>query len=503
MSLTNLAGFCIGLIPLGVTGRLGQFELSSAVLGTSIFNVTGLSVLMGFTAAMETFCGQAYGARNFRLVGIVYQRALLLTTLVTAVMALAWTQAEPLLLLLRQDPLLSRSAALYLRLCIPAMFGQSVYEASKRYLLAQGVVHPQTAVTLVGLALAPLYSWLFIFYLDLRLAGAAVAVDATQVTMALLLGAYIAFRDGAVLRGLPHATWHGWSRDALRGWRAYLRFALPSVAMICSEWWMFECVILMSGWLPEPDVAVAVMGICINTSGLVWMVVTGFSLGCSTRVGNSLGAGHPRTARRSAWTAAAITTCVELAAACGIVALRHSWAYVFTDAPDAVALTASLLPIFALSLPGDGLNATLQGLLRGAGRQETGAITNLCSYWLLGVPMAAYLAFWRGLGVHGLWWGLVIINTCQGTLMTIIALRFDFNKEAAKAAARTLDPRRPAPALSLDGGGSLDVACRGSDPMGREHSPGSSLLQPLLGGQQCGLLEGGQLAPAAPPVAPG
>ena len=47
---------------------------------------------------------QAYGARNFRLVGIVYQRALLLTTLVTAVMALAWTQAEPLLLLLRCVP---------------------------------------------------------------------------------------------------------------------------------------------------------------------------------------------------------------------------------------------------------------------------------------------------------------------------------------------------------------------------------------------------------------
>lgn len=118
-------------------------------------------------------------------------------------------------------------------------------------------------------------------------------------------------------------------------------------------------------------------------------------------------------------------------------------------------------------------------------------------------PAPLVAACRRGLGVHGLWWGLVIINTCQGTLMTIIALRFDFNKEAAKAAARTLDPRRPAPALSLDGGGSLDVACRGSDPMGREHSPGSSLLQPLLGGQQCGLLEGGQLAPAAPPVAPG
>lgn len=45
----------------------------------------------------------------------------------------------------------------------------------------QGVVRPQSAVTLVGLALAPLYSWLLIFRLDWRLDGAAYAVDAIQV----------------------------------------------------------------------------------------------------------------------------------------------------------------------------------------------------------------------------------------------------------------------------------------------------------------------------------
>ena len=30
---------------------------------------------------------------------------------------------------------------------------------------------------------------------------------------------------------------------------------------------------------------------------------------------------------------------------------------------------------------------------RGSGRQETGAIANLCSYWLLGIPTAYWLAF--------------------------------------------------------------------------------------------------------------
>lgn len=43
-----------------------------------------------------------------------------------------------------------------------------------------------------------------------------------QLTMAILLGGYIIVRDAA-LRGLPNATWHGWSMEALRGWPTYLR----------------------------------------------------------------------------------------------------------------------------------------------------------------------------------------------------------------------------------------------------------------------------------------
>lgn len=88
--------------------------------------------------------------------------------------------------------------------------------------MAQGIVRPASVVTLIGLAAAPLWSWLFIFKLDWRLDGAAIAVDATQFTLAALLGAYIVLRDRR-LRGLPHATWHGWGTEALHGWATYLR----------------------------------------------------------------------------------------------------------------------------------------------------------------------------------------------------------------------------------------------------------------------------------------
>lgn len=150
--------------PRSVVGRLGSFELSAAVLSTTLYNVSGLSLLLGFASAMETFCGQAYGARNYKLVGVVLQRALvserllkgsvggvqpaarvacgrtslcycstvaankcpagpcmcivllarslakllslhpsqILTTLLSACVAAVWTQAEPLLLFFRQ-----------------------------------------------------------------------------------------------------------------------------------------------------------------------------------------------------------------------------------------------------------------------------------------------------------------------------------------------------------------------------------------------------------------
>lgn len=39
-----------------------------------------------------------------------------------------------------------------------------------------------------------------------------------------------------------------------------------------------------------------------------------------------------------------------------------------------------------------------------------------CSYWCCGIPLAAYLAFRRGLGLEGLWWGLVCINTVQARM---------------------------------------------------------------------------------------
>jgi MATE family multidrug resistance protein len=56
------------------------------------------------------------------MVGVVLQRALLLTTVVSAAVAALWTHAQRLLLLFRQDPALSVAAARYIQMATPALW---------------------------------------------------------------------------------------------------------------------------------------------------------------------------------------------------------------------------------------------------------------------------------------------------------------------------------------------------------------------------------------------
>lgn len=47
LSITNLLRYLVGLITISFVGRLGEFELSCAILGLSLFNVSGTCTVLG------------------------------------------------------------------------------------------------------------------------------------------------------------------------------------------------------------------------------------------------------------------------------------------------------------------------------------------------------------------------------------------------------------------------------------------------------------------------
>jgi len=188
----------------------------------------------------------------------------------------------------------------------------------------------------------------------------------TSFLMASLLAAIAtAIERDRIRRGDPQSTWPGWSAEAFHEWGLFLSCAAPSIVMVCTEWWSFEMLVIMSGWLPNAQTAVAVMGLCLNLSGAIWMVVSGVGMACSATVAAALGAGDWKAAQRTTLVSVVVGLALELGAAAIVLLARRQVGAAFTDAQAVITCVASLMPVFAASLPGDGINCVLQGFLRG------------------------------------------------------------------------------------------------------------------------------------------
>jgi MATE family multidrug resistance protein len=468
----NVLSFSLSVTPLAFVGHLNDaVSLSGVVLASSVFNIAGFSIVCGLSAGSETLCGQAFGAGQYRVLGAVAVRAFSVCLAACFPVWLLWSRAiGPVLLYFGQRPEVVKVAALYLKQVRPALFFAALSEVLKRYLLAQRVVLPGVLAMAATTALAPLYCYTLIFGLERGAEGAGPAFVLSTATGALLLLAYVAWRDlRAARRNAPDATLvFGSLSEALRaaftGWPSYLSFAIPALVQMSAEWWFYEVAILIAGAGEHGDVEGGAAGLCFQVSALVFMSAMALGSSVNTRVAHALGGGMPRSAKRAAVVAIAMTLAMQGALVGAMLALREPLLGAFTNSRVVKqAASAAWLPL-AASILSDAANCMFSGVLRGAGRQTLGAICNICGYWAVGMP----LCFWLGrrYELWGLWSAIALTSTGVAVVQGVVVWRLDWQAEVRRAAALSADQARATAAAEAEavvdaGGGGGTAAYSG------------------------------------------
>jgi multidrug resistance protein, MATE family len=90
---------------------------------------------------------------------------------------------------------------------------------------------------------------------------------------------------------------------------------------------------------------------------------------------------------------------------------------------EVVAVASALIPIAGVFQVFDGTQVVAGGVLRGMGDTRAPMIANLLGYWVVAVPLSAYLGFYLQLGPAGLWWGLVVGLGLVGTSLLLRVTR--------------------------------------------------------------------------------
>jgi MATE family multidrug resistance protein len=430
MVCVNVLQYSLTLVSVMFVGHLGELELAGAALATSFAAVSGLALMLGMASALETLCGQAFGAKQYHMLGIYVQRAMVVLYITSIPVAVVWYNMTSLLRLLGQDPQIAEKSGEYARYLIPMLFAYATLQCLVKFLQTQSVVLSMAAFSVVTLFFHVLLCYLMMYTFGLGFHGAAVATSISYWLNVFLLVAFIKFSPKF------KQTWTSFSIEAFHDLYGFLKLAIPSAVMVCLEQWSFETVVILAGLLPNPQLETSALSICLSTSTLMYMIPFGLGAATSTRVANELGAANPRGAQRAVTTALSLALVEGILIALLLLSVRNKWGYAFTNEPEVAEYVARLCILLAILQVMDAIQGVLIGMIRGCGRQTLGAIANLGSYYLLGMPTGIVLGFVLHFNAYGLWTGILLAVASQVVLLGFLAAVCDWEKQAVNAVKR-------------------------------------------------------------------
>ncbi|XP_019183023.1 PREDICTED: protein DETOXIFICATION 14-like [Ipomoea nil] len=424
-------------VSMMMLGHISELSLSGGAVATSFTNVTGFSVLIGMACALETLCGQAYGAGQYHKLGTYTYGAIMCLTMVAIPISILWVFMDKLLILVGQDPLISAEAGKYSVWLISAIFPYAILQCLVRYLMMQSLIVPMLLSSALALCFHIPVCWALSFRSGLGSAGPALAIGLSYWFNVILLVVYVKYSSSCVKSRV--CLWN----DVLAHVGKFFRLAIPSACMACLEWWIFEIVILLGGLLPNPQVETSVLSICLMICSLHSCIPFSIGSGASTRISNELGAGNTDSARMAVWGVAIIGIIELVVAAVVMMSLRSVVGYAFSNETEVVGYIKRMIPLVSLMLVSDGISGLLSAVARGGGWQHLGAYVNLGAYFLVGAPAAGMLGFLTNLRGMGLWMGLNLASLVQNVVLALITIFTDWKKEESKAQERLLNGSKP------------------------------------------------------------
>ncbi|XXG81302.1 hypothetical protein AAC387_Pa09g1971 [Persea americana] len=390
---TAICQYSLGAITQTFVGHVGTLELAAVSVENSVVAGFAYGLMLGMGSALETLCGQAFGAGKLRMMGVYMQRSWIILLCTALVLVPIYVFSPPILKLMGETSEISDLAGKFAVWMLPQLFAYALNFPIQKFLQAQRKVMVMAVVAGVVLVIHVVLSWLLILKLKWGLVGAA-------VTLNLSWWLVVIGQLGYIFAGTCGQAWSGFSWLAFRDLFQFVKLSIASAVMLCLEFWYLMILLVLTGRLKNPVIAVDAIAICMNLNGWDAMIAIGFNAAISVRVSNELGAGNDRAAKF-----AVVVVCVT-SVAIGITVLLNS------------------------------LQPVLSGVAIGAGWQALVAYINIGCYYLFGLPAGIILGFKFDLGVQGLWGGMIGGLVLQTMILLATTAWTNWKKEAAQSERR-------------------------------------------------------------------
>lgn len=400
--LVNVGLMLMGVVDMLMLGRVSGEDLAAAGLGNFCFWFVG-TVGLGLLLAVDPVVAQAVGANDDTGVARGVQRGMVIACLVTVVSSIVLLPSVEVLGLLRQPPAVAYKGGLYALWSIAGLLPFYLFLAFRSTWQALHVVRPILVGVAVGNVVNVALNWVFIFgHFGAKPGGVVGSAISTSVARWIMLAAAM-IAGWNTLRPflvpwLPESF-------ALAPLKRMLMLGLPMGLQFFAEFNAFGLATIFMGWLGTPQLAGH--EIALNLASLTFQVPLGAAAATGVMVGRAIGRGDMQAARRDSVAGLVIGVGFMVLAGVAFVVAPGALSRLYTAESATLAVAIALVPVAGLFQVFDGIQAVATGMLRGAGDTRVPMLIHLTGFWLVGIPLSAWLCFGAGMGATGLWWGFV------------------------------------------------------------------------------------------------
>ncbi|KAK9688868.1 hypothetical protein RND81_09G017200 [Saponaria officinalis] len=410
-------------------GHIREVDLAAyALIQTILVRFTN-GILLGMASVTESLCGEAYGAKQFELMGVQLQKSWIVNSVAATCMVPFYVFATPLLRFLGQDEEISVAAGTISLWFIPVMYLNVFGMTMQMFLQAQEKNTVVTWLFAVLFFVHALLSWIFVYILDWGLPGVMTA-------LIIAFGVKVLGESVYIFGGWCQETWKGFDRAALIDLMPILKSSCSSGVMLCIQVWYNAILVLLAGRMKYATVAISAFSICLNISTWELMICLGFLGAVCVRVSNELGRGNGKAAKFSVEVILCTSVIIGVFFCIFCLAFGHQISYLFTSNEEVVKAVSSLSIPLAFSILLNNVGPVLSGVAVGCGSQGVVAVVNVCSYYVIGIPIGVLLAYVVGMEVKGIWIGMMCGMVAQTIALLYITWKINWAEEVKKASKR-------------------------------------------------------------------
>jgi len=401
----QVISYSSGMIGTFMAGHYSPTDLAGVSMGVNIWNPV-MYTLNAIVLAIVPIVSHLIGKKREEEIPVMVRQFLYIAVLISIILVIALnTLAAPIVDSLGMDAKIATITKNYLYYESFGVLSIFLYVVLRSFMDSLGLTRLSMIMMIISVPVNITLAYGFIFgkfgMPEVGGAGNAIAVSLTY-TVLFFIALFLTLKHPKINK------YQIFKKEGIRFkyWGEIFKLGIPIAIATALETVVFSTLSLMVSRFDTT--IIASHQAALNFSGFLYSLPISVANTATIIVAYHVGAKNYKLAK--SYTALSVALGVISSGVAGLIVLLFDTQipYLYSTDSGVIDLTAHLL-IFAIGFAlCDSFASALAGVLRGYKKVVPICLAMFVGYYIVGIPVAYYLVFTKGVGIDGLWIGWII-----------------------------------------------------------------------------------------------